>query len=989
MEFIPGETLQEKLNRVGPLDVPETLRIGRQIAEVLAAAHATDLIHRDIKPSNVLLEGGQHKVKITDFGLARAADDASLSQSGFIAGTPMYMAPEQVQGETLDQRADLFSLGSVLYQMVAGRPPFRANSTVAVLKRVAEDRPRAIREIIPETPQWLCDIIAKLHAKDPKERYQSAREVADVLADCEAQLKAHSKLKDYSRIPRRTDCQSVPRPRFRIGRWTVAAAVLLLLLGGLGFTEATGVTNVRSTVIRLFSPEGTLEVQVDDPGVSVQIDGSDLVITGAGAKAIRLKPGSYTVEARKDGKIVSRELVTVTKNGKQIVRVHQEPVTVPKTDARQWEKSVAALPPAEQVEAVARRQKELNPGFNGSLTPTIENGVVTGLVFQGDDHVADISPVRALAGLTRLDCMGLNPDVTNSKSEVYDLAPLRGMKLTRLNLNFTQVADLSGLRGMPLKELHISVTRVADLSPLRGMPLKDLEMNDTPVADLTPLKGMQLESLGLRNTQVTDLSPLHGMPLESLACSSTGVADLKPLEGMPLKGLEIYRTRVADLAPLRGMPLLTLKTEFTAVTDLSPLKGMPLTGLFLHSTSVSDARLADLAGLDKLTSLDLRTTKVTAKGVEGLAKALPKCKIDWNGGVIEPTASVDPDRRAAEYVLSIGGRVCINGDTEVRAMAELPQEPFRLTIVNLNGNKRVTDAGLAAFESCTNLTSLFMHDCAQVTDPGFAHFKSCKGLAGIDLWGVSLTDAGLAHLKGNKKLTSLCLVGTQVTDDGLAYLKECTSLTVFDLRGSPVTDAGLAHLKDCKNLTYLHLDGTKITDAGLAYLKDKNLTWLYLDGTKITDAGLAHLKDCKSLTQLWVRGVRVGDVGLANLKDCKDLTTLALAGTAITDAGLAHLKGSKKLAILNLAGTQVTDAGLAHLAGLNALTGLWIHDTGITDLTPLQGMPLEEIRLTPKNITKGLDILRDMKSLKTIGIGDQAWPAAEFWERYDKGEFKE
>ena len=226
MEFIPGETLQQKLDRVGPLDVPETLRIGRQIAEGLAAAHATDLIHRDIKPGNVLLEGGQHKVKITDFGLARAADDASISQSGIIAGTPMYMAPEQAEGHTLDQRADLFSLGSVLYQMVAGRPPFRANTTVAVLKRVAEDKPRAVREIIPETPQWLCDIIAKLHAKNPDDRYQSAREVAYVLADCEAQLKANAKLKDFSRIPQGKPAAG-PSGRWK---WVAAAALLLPIL---------------------------------------------------------------------------------------------------------------------------------------------------------------------------------------------------------------------------------------------------------------------------------------------------------------------------------------------------------------------------------------------------------------------------------------------------------------------------------------------------------------------------------------------------------------------------------------------------------------------------------------------------------------------------------------------------------------------------------------------------------------------------------------
>ena len=239
MEFIPGETLQQRLERTGPLEIQETLRIGRQIAEGLAAAHATDLIHRDIKPGNVLLESGNEKVKITDFGLARTADDASMTQSGMIAGTPMYMAPEQALGQTLDQRADLFSLGSVLYQMVSGRAPFRANTTIAVLKRVAEDTPRNIREIIPETPQWLCDIIAKLHEKNPNDRFQSALEVADVLADCEAQIKANSKLMDFSRIPRGKSNRS--------GRkWVPAAAVLLLLLPllTLAVTELTGVTHL-------------------------------------------------------------------------------------------------------------------------------------------------------------------------------------------------------------------------------------------------------------------------------------------------------------------------------------------------------------------------------------------------------------------------------------------------------------------------------------------------------------------------------------------------------------------------------------------------------------------------------------------------------------------------------------------------------------------------------------------------------------------------
>src|SRR5207244_1043130 len=113
--------------------------------------------------------------------LARAVDDASLTQTGVVAGTPQYMAPEQAGGGAVDHRADLFSLGSVLYAMCTGHPPFRATTTMAVLKRVCEDTPRPIREINPEIPPWLCDIIAKLHAKKPAERFQTAQEVADLL----------------------------------------------------------------------------------------------------------------------------------------------------------------------------------------------------------------------------------------------------------------------------------------------------------------------------------------------------------------------------------------------------------------------------------------------------------------------------------------------------------------------------------------------------------------------------------------------------------------------------------------------------------------------------------------------------------------------------------------------------------------------------------------------------------------------------------------
>src|SRR5262249_7857135 len=171
MQFIDGCTLQDKLDRGGPLPLKEVLRIGLQTAEGLAAAHRQGLIHRDIKPANILLENGIQRVKITDFGLARTVDDPSLTRSGYIAGTPAFMSPEQANGHRVDHRSDLFSLGSVLYALCAGHPPFRAETTLAVMKRVCEEIPRPVRELNPDVPEWLQAVIAKLHAKNPADRF--------------------------------------------------------------------------------------------------------------------------------------------------------------------------------------------------------------------------------------------------------------------------------------------------------------------------------------------------------------------------------------------------------------------------------------------------------------------------------------------------------------------------------------------------------------------------------------------------------------------------------------------------------------------------------------------------------------------------------------------------------------------------------------------------------------------------------------------------
>jgi serine/threonine protein kinase len=195
MQYVAGESLQARLDRVGPLEVTEIVRIGLQTAAGLAAAHAQGLIHRDIKPANLLLEGEPSpsgaggRIKITDFGLARTADDVGLTQDGVVAGTPEYMAPEQARGEPVDHRADLFSLGSVMFAMATGRPPFKGATTVAVLRQVSDEAPPLIRSLNPAIPAWLITFISRLLAKHPADRFQSAAEVATLLESYLAHLR--------------------------------------------------------------------------------------------------------------------------------------------------------------------------------------------------------------------------------------------------------------------------------------------------------------------------------------------------------------------------------------------------------------------------------------------------------------------------------------------------------------------------------------------------------------------------------------------------------------------------------------------------------------------------------------------------------------------------------------------------------------------------------------------------------------------------------
>jgi serine/threonine protein kinase len=235
MQYVRGATLQRRLAEKGPLRLEEILRIGLHAAKGLAAAHAQGLVHRDVKPSNILLDGSVDRAILSDFGLARAVDDASLTRSGMLAGTPQYMSPEQVRGDQLDQRSDLFSLGSVLYAMSTGHPPFRAESSYAVMRRIIDETPRDVREFRADLPDWLPRLIAWLMAKHPSDRPASAKQVEELLQQCLAHWE-QPQLVSLPAVLARTQVTTQTRGNGRVIMYSTSSILLgLLIYSGMGW----------------------------------------------------------------------------------------------------------------------------------------------------------------------------------------------------------------------------------------------------------------------------------------------------------------------------------------------------------------------------------------------------------------------------------------------------------------------------------------------------------------------------------------------------------------------------------------------------------------------------------------------------------------------------------------------------------------------------------------------------------------------------------
>jgi Leucine-rich repeat (LRR) protein len=554
LELLEGESLEDRLKRSGRLQPTEIARLAWDASAGLGAAHAKGLVHRDVKPGNLWLEAPTGRTKVLDFGLARPAEGDDVSLPGTVVGTPAYMAPEQAVGGVIDHRADLFSLGCVLYRCAAGVGPFARGSSMATLQALATELPAHVSAHNPELPPGLADLIMALVEKDPDRRLQSAAVVMQTLAALAAPAAA------VAPPPELTEFQFDPGPPMMPFEPTPTPLLPARPVLPAGPARAVGV-----------------------PLAALIGGGGAMVFVLAGLLVWALTPRS-------------RPRPPAATHTTRATEPARKPRTAgPRPVNENWLGQVRVMPGDQQLIAVRAKLIDLNLGYDGALKSNIVGGKLLGLDADGAAALTDITPLQ---GVSTLQSVGLR------KTGVTDVSPLKGLLLESVTLP-KGVTDLSPLAEAPLKRLEASHAEITTLEPLRSRPLVTLDVSLTQVADLSPLAGMKLRSLAFGGTRVADIAPLRGMPLETLLLEVTPVTDLSPLKGMAnLRTLKVSRTGVRDLAPLAGLSLDALDLSGTPLAGAAGLRVLTrCTTLSLAGTTVSD--LAPVAAVPGLIDLDL------------------------------------------------------------------------------------------------------------------------------------------------------------------------------------------------------------------------------------------------------------------------------------------------------------------------------------------------------------------------------------------------
>lgn len=804
MEFVDGRTLQQKLDQTGPLEILEIIKIGRQVACGLEAAHNKGLIHRDIKPANILLENGGERVILTDFGLARAADDASLSHSGLIAGTPLYMSPEQAQGRKIDERSDLFSFGSVLYAMCTGRPPFRAPSAVAVIRRIVDEQPRSIPEVIPETPAWLVAIITKLHAKNPDHRFHSAGELRSCLESCLNCLQqgqpvsldlstCETPASDVSRPPEEAPQERepdsfwdrlLPHRQKNIARlwlvsWGLLLAVACLLL--IVKTRSSSHSHAEATALK-----GAPTTEITNPnkkGEANQESGSSIIADAPAA----LFPNRYVNALGMEFSRIPKGIAWLGGEkgvpGKQFIKFDDD----------------FYLGTTEVTQAQWKAIMKENPSHfqRHSAEPA---GILTDV----SDAEIDRFPVESVTWHEAQDFLDRLNLAANEADWIYRLP--------------TDAEWEYACRGGPMNSPEESAFDYHFDKPSNDLQLHQAHTLGDQIHRPFLVGSLPPNSLGLYD-------------MIGNVCEFSQGIHYSPDDGSPGN----YRLGGGFYLIPTSNRITTRWTAGLGVRDR-------MAGLRIARVPAAKAWSSEPDAL-------------AAKYVISIGG---RVKISGSNQMIRGVTQLPSDRfKLLEIHLPDNRRMTTEG-------MKVFERVNSIVVADLNFTK-VTDEGIANLRNCHNLERLLLTG-TPVDGSFLIQLDRCRNIRTMHLADTRLTDEAMKHVAKLPHLRNIMLCRSKVTNSGLANLSANQNLAQLTTNRSAITDEGLSVLSTLKHLDYLDLTGNRIGDGGVRQFLHHPLRFLYLSGTDITDASLKEFAKITTLEDVNFSDTKVTTAGIEAFK---------------------------------------------------------------------------------------------------------------------------
>jgi serine/threonine protein kinase len=964
MQFLKGESLDERLKQMGKIPVAEVVCIGREAALGLAAAHKHGLVHRDIKPANLWLEGEPGasatggRVKILDFGLARAAqDNAHLTQSGAIIGTPTYMAPEQANAQPVDGRTDLFSLGCVLYRLCTGVLPFQGKDTLSTLMSVAMVEPAAPHTVNPGIPRKLSDLVMQLLAKEPENRPASAEKVAAMLAGV-----------DTSEKPVAAATVRQPAPQKESFTFEIQAAR----------------PGKKAKVARRSRPPWLLPLAIAGPAVLVVVVVLLVVLTGPGGE----RPPGTGKDSNKNPHVVE---------GKKPELIDLLPRINPLKDRvkGEWQRQGADLigrgNGAHAVIEVPYQPPE-EYDYEVEFTRTEGNG--------------DVSLALSRAGHSFQWCLAQDGvhfgfcevDGKPAFSNRPDLAPVNGLR------NVAKVEVRKGrligyLNGGKVSELKTDGTNLSMFpqTKLRNDCLLGLTLwagaatfHRVEVVEVTG-KGQFVPRTPAKEVP-DDLVLVHlfnGQNFEGWEQIGTGrwsvggeilraVGDGTGWMGttmdydnfeltleyrLPAKGnsgvfIHAWKEGALNGGQFLEIQLVDDRTEGTLgkVTGTAAIFGVVATKTTVetipdqwHKLMIRSQGRRIQVSFDgqEVINTNLDEHKDAFKRFPGLARTTGRIGLQQFKTVaefrniwlrplpaVEAIPMADNDRRAAEWILKQGGKMMVDNKGErwyVNNPGDLRPVPFTI-ITAVLGKKAVPESEWGMLSGLASLEELNLDETG-LAGKGLKLIKSLPKLRSLNLSRTDIVDDDLAVLKQFPSLKDVILANTKIGDRALVHLAALPNIGHMSLHGTQVSGPGMAALAGHPDLTVLELGQTAFSDAGLEQLARGNpgVQILRIGDTAITDKGLEHLKGMKGLRVLDLAGTKITNDGLKTLQAMPRLVELVLRNTQISDDGLAYLKGRANLTHLWLINAQVSDKGLVHLQEMPSLAEVFVAATKVTE----------------------------------------------------------